>query len=89
MTLGSKGAAFYARGNEPARVSAISVTVRDTTGAGDTFVGTFASGLAADLSVVDAMRRAVIAASLACEGEGAQTAMPYAQTLESYLGIYG
>jgi ribokinase len=48
----------------------------DTTGAGDTFGGVLAVGLAEGLPLEDAMRRACRAASLACLKAGAQAGMP-------------
>ncbi|MBO0664334.1 ribokinase [Jiella sp. MQZ9-1] len=67
------------------RLAALTVDVVDTTGAGDTFVGVFASAFAAGDSVLEAARRAVAAASLACQKLGAQTAMPRAAEIDAAL----
>jgi ribokinase len=76
VTLGEKGAvATLADGGEIA-VPALPVIPRDTTGAGDTFVGAFATGLDCGFEVEAALRFAGAAASLSCLGRGAQPAMP-------------
>ena len=47
----------------------------------DTFCGYLAAGLDAGLDLEAAMRRAAIAASLACLNAGAQPAIPYAKAV--------
>lgn len=84
-TLGADGVLIAGGGGETSRVSALPVDVIDTTGAGDTFVGVFASGLAGGLATDAAARRAAIAASLACRKIGAQTAMPTAAEIDAAL----
>lgn len=75
VTLGGQGSAALS-GAEFTRVPAPPVTVRDTTGAGDTFVGVLTGALGAGLSLTQAMQEASVAASLACTREGAQPSMP-------------
>ena len=75
VTLGPQGArAFCSRDGEHIRVSvdAPNVTVSDTTGAGDAFVGAFAERVATGTDLPDALRYAVAAGSLACTKQGAQ-----------------
>ena len=67
------------------RVSAIPVTPIDTVGAGDTFCGYLASGLAESLPLQDALRRAAAAGSLACTKPGAQPAIPLRAEVEEAL----
>ncbi len=62
VTLGAAGALLVTPEGE-VRVPAPIVRVRDTTGAGDAFAGTFAAGLAVGADAVDAARRAVAVAS--------------------------
>jgi ribokinase len=50
--------------------------VADTTGAGDTFTGVLAAGLAAGEPVTAAARRAVIAAGISVERHGAVPSIP-------------
>ncbi len=64
---------------------ALKVTPVDTVGAGDTFVGYLAAGLEAGLDLEAAMRRAAVAASLACLRPGAQPAIPQAAEVDTAL----
>ena len=50
--------------------------VVDTTGAGDCFCGALAAGLAQDLTLTEAIRSAVTAASISVERPGAATSIP-------------
>jgi ribokinase len=84
VTLGPDGA----RAATPAQsfsVPALKVEPVDTVGAGDTFCGYLAAGLDAGLELEQAMRRAAVAASLACLKPGAQPAVPYAAEVEGAL----
>lgn len=58
----------------------------DTVGAGDTFCGYLAAGLDAGLDLEAAMRRAAVAASLACLKPGAQPAIPLAAEVAAVIG---
>jgi ribokinase len=84
VTLGSVGAVSYAKGARYA-APAPSVTVVDTTGAGDTFVGAFAAALDRGLSFETAMKHGLAAGSLACTKQGAQPSMPYAAEIEALV----
>lgn len=75
VTLGGQGALLWHAG-QLTRVPAPSVTVVDTTGAGDTFVGALADALARGEALVAAARWAVCAASLSTGLLGATTGMP-------------
>jgi ribokinase len=66
-------------------VPAMKVEPVDTVGAGDTFCGYLAAGLDARLKLEDAMRRAAVAASLACLKPGAQPAIPARDAVEAAL----
>jgi Sugar kinases, ribokinase family len=59
------------------------VAVVDTVGAGDTLNGALAAGLAAGLSLAEAARRAVTAASLAVTHAGAREGMPSVAELQA------
>ena len=78
VTLGPEGAKALTATGEAISVPAMKVTPVDTVGAGDTFVGYLAAGLEAGLSLEQSMRRAAVAASLACLKPGAQPAIPIA-----------
>ncbi|MFK0383990.1 ribokinase [Agrobacterium sp. NPDC090273] len=74
-TLGGDGAEAVAFGDK-VRVAAMSIEVKDTTAAGDCFVGVLASALDRGLSLKEAMQRASIAAGLACSRPGSQSSLP-------------
>ncbi|MEO3386829.1 ribokinase [Mesorhizobium sp. CAU 1741] len=81
VTLGADGvvaaspeALFRARG--------LSITPVDTVGAGDTFCGYLAAGLAEGKALDVAMRQAAIAGSLACLTPGAQPSIPLRDDVE-------
>jgi ribokinase len=84
VTLGPAGAVGFA-GGERAVAAAPKVAVVDTTAAGDTFVGAFAAARDRGLSFADAMKRGVVAGSLACAKPGAQTSMPTAAEIEEAI----
>lgn len=73
LTLGEKGARYL---NLDLHVDAIKVVPVDTTGAGDAFVGTFATALASGSEIKDAMRLGCIAAGLSVTKKGAQSSYP-------------
>jgi ribokinase len=77
-TLGGDGSEACVSGAD-VRVPAMSVTVRDTTAAGDCLVGVLASSLDRGLSLEAAMQRASRAAGLACSRAGSQGSIPLRQ----------
>ncbi|HEX2019576.1 MAG TPA: ribokinase [Aurantimonas sp.] len=85
-TLGADGAIVADPAALLRRIAAHQVTAVDTTGAGDTFVGVFAGGLASGLTVPEAAERAAVAGSLACCSVGAQSAMPTGAEIDAAQG---
>lgn len=82
VTAGERGAlAFYPNGGSD-KVEAERVLPKDTTGAGDAFVGILASGLDEALPFTVALARACRGASLSCLSEGAQGGLPTRQQLD-------
>lgn len=75
ITLGGDGA-LVARGTERTRIPAEKVSVVDTTGAGDCFVGTVTAGLARGDDLATAAAAANLAAASAVGKEGAQDSYP-------------
>ncbi|HLD95037.1 MAG TPA: ribokinase [Alphaproteobacteria bacterium] len=67
------------------KVPARSITPVDTTGAGDCFVGIFASALDQGMPLFDALFQATSGASYACLKRGAQASMPSKGQLDLYL----
>jgi ribokinase len=84
VTLGGDGAKAAAKG-ELVHVEALPIKPVDTVGAGDTFCGYLAAGLDAGLALPAAMKRAAVAASLACLKPGAQPAIPLASDVEAAM----
>jgi ribokinase len=76
VTRGAAGAMAYPADGAAFAVPALPIVPVDTTGAGDTFVGVLAAALDGNTSIMSAMRRASVAAGLACLARGAQSAMP-------------
>ena len=77
------------RAYRPAQVDALDVDARDTTGAGDTFVGVFAAALDFGVALPEALARASVGASLACLKLGAQQSIPTASMIEERLREIG
>ncbi|WP_326697004.1 ribokinase [Streptomyces sp. NBC_01754] len=77
ITLGDRGCLYAARGGEAVRFPAPEVVAVDTTGAGDTFVGTLAVALGEGRAVPEALAWAASAAALCVQKPGASASMPY------------
>ncbi len=75
VTLGGEGALVWHQGRL-STIAAPPVTVVDTTGAGDTFVGALADSLTRGDEFLEAVRWAVCAATLSTGALGATTGMP-------------
>ena len=75
LTLGASGA-IWCSGGRIHRQKGYPVRTVDTTGAGDTFVGYLASGLASELSLEHAIDLAARAGALAVTRAGAQASVP-------------
>ena len=87
VTLGAVGALLVRTdGSTSLEIPAPAVRAVDATGAGDAFAGALAAGLANGGSLEEAVRRAVVAGSLATTKVGAREGMPTAVELESALG---
>lgn len=88
VTLGAAGAAA-ATADRMLSVAAPAVTPVDTVGAGDTFCGYLAAGLADGLRLEAALRRAAAAGALACLRAGAQPAIPLAAAVDEVRAAAG
>jgi ribokinase len=75
ITLGEQGAVMLSD-QKLLRVAATPVSARDTTGAGDTFVGYFLAGLISGLEDSAALSRACQAAGIAVTRKGAISSIP-------------
>jgi len=84
VTLGSRGA--VARGSTSMVYQpGFAVHAIDTTGAGDTFCGVLIAQLAQQHKLADALRHANAAAALSCTQAGAQSSVPHAHAVASFL----
>ncbi|TRC92913.1 ribokinase [Mesorhizobium sp. WSM4303] len=84
VTLGGDGV-LAATPDDFLTVPALKITPVDTVGAGDTFCGYLAAGLASNLPLEQALTRAAAAGSLACLKPGAQPAIPLAADVDAAL----
>jgi ribokinase len=84
VTAGAQGV-FVADGDALERLEPPTVPVRDTTGAGDTFSGVFAAGLARGWEVERAARWATAAAALSVTRSGARGGMPAASEIDAVV----
>ncbi|MDI4631642.1 ribokinase [Pelomonas sp. V22] len=75
VTLGAQGA-LLVTGEGVQTASAATVKAVDTVGAGDTFVGGLATGLAEGMTAIEAVRLGQAAAAIAVSRSGVQSAMP-------------
>jgi len=85
VTRGAVGATAFLADGGRFEVPALPIDPVDTTGAGDTFVGVLAAALDSRSSLETALRRASVAAGLACLARGAQTAIPKIEAIDSAL----
>jgi len=88
ITLGAQGALLTMRGPEGApsahHVPARPVKVVDTTAAGDAFIGGLTVALLKDFPLVEAVRYATCAGTLATTVLGAQTSLPSAAQVQAF-----
>lgn len=92
VTLGKKGSVAVTKDGKAWGVPILQVNqseIVDNIGAGDAFCGTFTAAIHDGLDVVQAMRRASVAGTLACMKEGAQAALPHLDDIEAQLGELG
>lgn len=78
VTLGERGCALFGTGREPVFAPCPTVVAKDTTGAGDSFLGAFAHHRVAGRSVEEAMILANAVAAVSVTREGTQLSMPTA-----------
>lgn len=83
VTLGAEGYLWRERENG-GHLPAFSVSVTDTTGAGDAFHGVFALMLAEGRTVTESARTAAAAAALKCTRLGSRAGLPSRSELEAF-----
>ncbi|APE32273.1 ribokinase [Halomonas aestuarii] len=84
LTLGGEGAWFQGGGQRHFQ-PALSVTPRDTTAAGDTFIGYYLAALQEGQGVTDCLTLAATAAALGVQVEGAAESIPPRDEVERAL----
>jgi ribokinase len=84
VTLGDKGALYVGEEGE-FRVEGHKVDARDTTGAGDAFIGCFAHHWSRDGDMRQAMTQAVAYSACSVTGRGTQSSYPDAATFAQFL----
>jgi len=87
VTIGDKGALLYMTEEEMKveRIPTSSVTVKDTTGAGDAFCGAFAYGISNDFKPKKAIALANVLASDSVQRNGTQVSYPRGEALEKLV----
>jgi len=86
LTAGAAGAWWATPEGALRHAPAPRVTVVDSTGAGDAFLGAFAAALAAGAGEEAALRRGVAAGALACQKAGAVPSLPRLADILAVLG---
>ncbi len=85
-TLGSRGSIIYLGPEDKVvEVPTPMINAIDTVGAGDCFIGVFASFLSRGEKIVNAVKYATIAASIAVTRKGAQNSMPYLNEIKEKI----
>ncbi len=85
LTLGEKGS-MYGDARQRLWQQAFPADARDTTGAGDAFIGYYVREILAGAAVADAMRTASLAASITVSRTGAGRSIPYASEVAGQAG---
>jgi ribokinase len=83
-TLGEDGAEL-ANGDGVLTVPAHAVAAVDTTAAGDCFMGVLAAAIDRGMALPHALRRAAVAAALACTKSGSQSSLPLATATDAAM----
>jgi len=88
VTLGEEGV-IYHNGKEIVKIPALYIRqIEDTTGAGDTFNGNFATNLINGESLYNSIVRAQYAAGMKIRVKTAQEGMPYKDELDNFIMNY-
>lgn len=84
LTLGSAGV-LYAHGEERVQQAAFKVKAKDTTGAGDTFVGYFLAARDSDKTIEASLTLARAASALCVQKAGAAPSIPEKAAVDEFL----
>ncbi|MCB9991053.1 MAG: ribokinase [Rhodospirillales bacterium] len=90
ITLSEQGSVACTKDGALITVPAvIQENVVDTTGAGDAYCGTFAAAIHDKRGIIEAMKMASVAGSLACRAKGAQDSYAYLGDIQDNLHLVG
>jgi ribokinase len=84
LTLGANGSVYYDIDNF-IKVPTYKIKVVDTTAAGDTYIGSFIASRINKKNILESMKFATAAASLAITKKGAQISIPSYEEVISFL----
>lgn len=84
MTLGRDGVRYF-DGEESLYVPAFNVDAKDTTAAGDTFIGFAMSSILSGMNIQDAMKRGCAASALCVTRIGAMISIPNSKDVNDFL----
>jgi ribokinase len=87
VTLGAGGILLSGQPGSSERIAGHAVPVKDTTGAGDCFVGVLAAEVADGRDLMHAAATANAAAALCVQGEGAGPSMPTADAVSDFIRV--
>ncbi len=85
LTLGARGVLYHTAGQSVRLPAFKAGKVIDTTGAGDAFLGGFASALSRGLEPLDAVKFGCVTAGIAVTRSGTASAMPLRDEIEAHL----
>ncbi len=86
LTRGEKGS--YLISEDVIKIGSFNVNVIDTTGAGDSFIGCFASCLTKEISLIYSLVYASACGALTCRGLGAQASIPTFDQVKIFSNCY-
>jgi ribokinase len=86
MTMGSAGTMLFEQGTST-HIPAVSVSVVDTTAAGDAFIGVLVAWLARGEPLALSLRAANVAGALAVQQRGAQPSLPTRTAIQALLAL--
>jgi len=88
ITLGSEGSVLVAREKQPFFVPSEKVEqIKDTTGAGDCYIGSLAFYLYHGKSIEESMKKATQICAIKVQGWGTQTSFPYMKDLDKSFHV--
>lgn len=88
LTLGEKGVIYQSK-DESLTIEPIKVITKDTTGAGDCFIGSFAYFYAIGRPIGECLTKANLIAALSVQKEGTQASFPKMEQLKVVLEDFG